>query len=100
MIAIRSRLSAVQLRWRDPFGVAVGVFAGGPAFFDESVVDSAGQGQLVDVGAAGGLPRLLEPMPEILRTATDNNRRHVTTETTVTQGITGPRPRRHRARTP
>ncbi|ARG71494.1 hypothetical protein B1T47_23605 [Mycobacterium kansasii] len=66
----------------------MGVFAGGPAFFDESVVDSAGQGQLVDVGAAGGLPRLLEPMPEILRTATDNNRRHVTTETTVTQGIT------------
>ncbi|KIU61590.1 hypothetical protein SR37_08895 [Mycobacterium tuberculosis variant bovis] len=36
--------------------MAVGVFAGGPAFFGESVVGVAGQGQLGDVGASGAGP--------------------------------------------
>ena len=58
MEGIRFGLAAVQVRRWDPFGVAVGVFAGGPTFLDESVVRSAGQGQFVDVGAAGGLPAL------------------------------------------
>ena len=44
-------LAVVEVGWWDPFGVAVGVFAGGPALFGESVVRAAGEGELVDVGA-------------------------------------------------
>ena len=59
MEGVRSGLAVIQVRWGYPFGVAVGVFAGGEsALFDESVVGSAGQGELIDVGAVGGLPAL------------------------------------------
>jgi hypothetical protein len=51
-------LPIIQVRRRDPFGVASGVGAGGPAFFDASVVGSAGQGEVVDVGAVGLGPSL------------------------------------------
>ena len=50
---VDSGLPVVQVWWWYPFGVAFGVFAGGPAFFGESVVGSAGQGEVVDVGAVG-----------------------------------------------
>ena len=44
-------LAAVEVRWRDPFGVAVGAFSGSPAAgSQESVVGAAGQGEVVDVG--------------------------------------------------
>ena len=49
-------LAVVEVGWWDPFGVAVGVFSGGPALFGEAVVGSAGQGQGVDVGATGARP--------------------------------------------
>jgi len=43
MEAIGSGLAVIQVRRGYPFGVAVGVFAGGEsAFLDESVVGSAG----------------------------------------------------------
>src|ERR1700722_6264986 len=44
------RLAAVKVCWWDPFGLAVRVFAGGPALFGEFVVGAAGQGEIVDVG--------------------------------------------------
>ena len=50
------RLAVVQMRWRDPFRVAVGAFSGGPLVADESVVGSASEGELVDVGGVGGGP--------------------------------------------
>ena len=49
-------LAVVEMRWRDPFGVTPGVFAGGPAAVEEFVVGSASQGELVDIGATGGGP--------------------------------------------
>ncbi|AVO10425.1 hypothetical protein CHR52_16865 [Mycobacterium tuberculosis] len=36
--------------------MAVGVVVGGPAFFGESVVGAAGQGEVGDVGASGAGP--------------------------------------------
>ena len=49
---IGSWLPVVEMRRGDPFGVAVGAFAGGPAAgFDQWVIGAAGQGKLVDVGA-------------------------------------------------
>ena len=43
-------------RWGggDPFGVAMAVFAGGPAVVGEFVVGAAGQGEVVDVGDGVG----------------------------------------------
>src|SRR6516225_3547276 len=59
VIFVDSRLSVVEVGRRDPLGVAAGVFAGGPAArFDQWVVGSAGQGQLVDVCTVGGGPVL------------------------------------------
>ena len=56
---IRSGLAVVQMRRWYPFGVAVGVFAGGEsAVLDEPVVRATSQGEVVDVGAVGGLPAL------------------------------------------
>jgi hypothetical protein len=51
-----SEAAVIQVRRRYPLGVAVGVLAGGPAFFGEAVADPAGQGEVVDVGAPGGGP--------------------------------------------
>src|SRR5277367_1775338 len=43
-------LAAVQVWWRDPFGLATTVFTRGPAVVGEFVVGAAGQGEVVDVG--------------------------------------------------
>lgn len=49
------RLREVELSGWDPFGVAFGVFAGGPAAgFKDAVLGSAGEGQVVDVGGGAG----------------------------------------------
>ncbi len=40
-VIIDSGLAVVEVGWWEPFGVAVGVFAGDPAFFGESVVGAA-----------------------------------------------------------
>jgi hypothetical protein len=41
--------------WWFPFGVAVGVFVGGPAAgLEHAVVGAAGEGEVVDVGAVAG----------------------------------------------
>jgi hypothetical protein len=58
VVGVDAWLPVIQVRRRYPFGVAFGVGAGGPAFFGEPVVRSAGQGQVVDVGAAGLSPAL------------------------------------------
>ena len=50
MERVDAGLSVVEVRWWDPFGVAVRVFAGGPALFGELVVGAAGKGELVDIG--------------------------------------------------
>jgi hypothetical protein len=50
MERVGAGLAAVEVWWGDPFGVAVVVFAGGPALFGEFVVGAAGQGEIVDVG--------------------------------------------------
>jgi hypothetical protein len=43
-ILVDSRLSLVEMGRRDPFGVAMGVIAGGPAAgFDQGVIGAAGQ---------------------------------------------------------
>ena len=44
-----SRLASVEVWWGEPFGLAVGVFAGGPALFGEVMVGAAAEGQLVDI---------------------------------------------------
>ncbi len=52
-VGVGSWLAAVELGWGDPFGVAVGVFAGGPAVgLDDAVLGAAAQGEVVDVGGA------------------------------------------------
>ncbi|KZS82623.1 hypothetical protein A4G31_04870 [Mycobacterium persicum] len=56
VVSVGAGLSAIEVRRRYPFGIASGVLAGAPAIFGESVVDSAGQGEVVDVGAPGGGP--------------------------------------------
>ena len=56
MEGVGSWLAVIQMRWRDPFGVAVRAFSGGPVFVNESVVGSASEGELVDIGGVGGCP--------------------------------------------
>ena len=52
VVGVGAGLAVVEVgRW-DPLGVAVLVFAGGPALLSELVVRAAGQGQVVDVGVA------------------------------------------------
>jgi hypothetical protein len=58
VVGVDARLPVVEVRRWDPFGFAFGVFAGGPAFFGEPVVRTAGQGEVVDVGAPGLSPAL------------------------------------------
>jgi hypothetical protein len=47
---VNTWLAMIKVRWWKPFGVAVVVFAGGPALFCELVVGSAAEGQVVDIG--------------------------------------------------
>ena len=44
----------VEVWWWDPFGLAVAVFAGGPALFGEFVVGAAAKSQVVDIGDGVG----------------------------------------------
>ena len=53
MECVDTRLAMVEMRRWDPFGVAVGAFAGGPTLFGEFVVGAAGKGQVVDVSNTG-----------------------------------------------
>ncbi len=43
-------LAAISVGRGNPFGIAVGVFAGAPAWVGQFVVGAAGEGQLIDVG--------------------------------------------------
>ena len=54
VVGVDPALAVVEMRWWDPFGVAVRVFAGGPALFGEVVVGAAGQGEVVDFGDGVG----------------------------------------------
>ena len=51
---IDTGLPEIQVRWWDPFGVGVLVFAGSPALFGHFVVGAAGLGEVVDVGDGVG----------------------------------------------
>src|SRR5690348_7570150 len=51
MEGVGSRLPAIEMRRRYPFGIAVSAFSGSPALLEKPVVGSAGHGELVDVGA-------------------------------------------------
>src|ERR1700739_4019221 len=51
-VAVRPRLAEIEMRWRDPFGDALGVFPRCPALLlEQPVIGPAGEGQRVDVGA-------------------------------------------------
>ena len=56
MECVNPRLAVVQVRRRDPFGVAVLIFAGGPALFGQGVVAAAAERDVVDVGGVGFRP--------------------------------------------
>ena len=56
VVCVRPGLAVVEMCGWYPFGVTIGAFSGGPVFVDESVVGSAGEGELVDVGGVGGGP--------------------------------------------
>src|SRR5689334_16752176 len=56
MEGVGAGLATVQMRRRYPFRFAVGVFSGGPALFEEPMVGSASEGELVDIGAVGPGP--------------------------------------------
>src|ERR1700761_9028166 len=49
-VGVDAWLAVVEVRWGDPFGVAVVVFAGGPALLGEIVIGAAAKSQVVDVG--------------------------------------------------
>ena len=76
-------LAVIQVARRYPFGVAVGVFAGGPAFFDEAVVRSAGEGEVVDVGAPRG-----GPAPDVVGFTVVGRRRTARLCTAAISGMT------------
>src|SRR5947209_235473 len=59
-------LSAVEVGWWDPFGLAAGVGAGGPALLGELVVGIADQRQAVDVGdRVGGVGVVVVDFAEV-----------------------------------
>src|SRR5215217_4443335 len=50
VVVVDAGLAGVEVWWWDPFGAAVLTFSCGPAaLFDEAVVGSAGQGELVGI---------------------------------------------------
>src|ERR1700722_8291476 len=66
MKGVDPRLSPVEMRRWEPFGVAEFVFAGGPALVGEFVVGAAGQGNVVDVGdGVGGVGVVVVGFAEI-----------------------------------
>ena len=53
--AVSAALAAVEVRRRDPFGVTVFAFSGGPAAgFNQPMMGSAGQGEVVHAGGLAG----------------------------------------------
>ena len=53
VVVVDAGLAGVEVGWWEPFGAAVFAFAGYPAaLFDQAVIGSAGQGEVVDVGLA------------------------------------------------
>ena len=54
MERVDSGLAVVEVGWWDPFGVAVGVFSGGPTLFGELVVGATAKAEVVDVGDGVG----------------------------------------------
>src|SRR5262245_2348786 len=58
MEGVGSGLTVIEMGWRNPFGLAVGVLAGRPALLEQPVVGSAGKSELVDVGAVRAGPVL------------------------------------------
>ena len=66
MEGVSTGLSVVEVRRWDPFGVAVGVFAGGPALVGEFVVGAAAKSQLVDIGdGVGGVGVVVVDFAEV-----------------------------------
>jgi hypothetical protein len=61
-----SGLAVVEVWWWDPFGVAVRVFAAGPAVVGELVIRIAGQREVVDIGdRVGGVGVIVVDLAEI-----------------------------------
>ena len=54
VVGVGAGLAAVEVGWWDPFGLAVVVFAGGPAVVGHCVVGVAAEGEGVDVGDGVG----------------------------------------------
>jgi hypothetical protein len=70
-----SGLAVVEVWWGDPFGLAVAVFAGGPALFGEFVVGAAGQGEVVDIGdRVGGVAVAVVGLAQVARHAAAGKR--------------------------
>ena len=68
VVGIGAGLAVVEVWWGEPFGVAVLVFAGGPALFGQGVVAAAAECQIVDVGGvAFGVGRAVADFGEIAR---------------------------------
>ena len=68
--SVDTRLPVIQVWWRDPFGVAVLVFAGGPALFGKRMVTAAAERQVVDVGGVAlGIGRAVMDFAVIARHA-------------------------------
>jgi hypothetical protein len=59
MKGVDPRLPPVEMRRWDPLGVAMGIFAGGPALVGEFVVGATGQSEVIDVGDRVGGVRVV-----------------------------------------
>src|ERR1700735_3646819 len=66
VVGVGAGLAVVEVGWWDPFGLAVVVFAGGPALVGHCVVGVAGQGEGVDVGdGVGGIRVAVVDLAEV-----------------------------------
>ena len=66
VVGVGAGLAVVEVWWGDPFGVAVGVFVGGPALFGEFVVGATGKAEVVDIGdRVGGVRVVVVDFAEI-----------------------------------
>jgi hypothetical protein len=68
VVGVGAGLAVVEVGWWDPFGLAVGVFAGGPALVGHCVVGVAAEGEGVDVGdGVGGVGVAVVDLAQIAR---------------------------------
>src|SRR5277367_2162830 len=75
VVGVGAGLPVVEVCWGDPFGVAVVVFAGGPALFGELVVGAAAKSQVVDIGdGVGGVAVAVMDLAQIARHAAAGER--------------------------